>query len=197
LHSADRQSGFTLIEIVISISLLVILAAVALPSISSFYSKAYVRNAAKALEEDLRLGSIEARTRIVQTNTGSPVILCPYNATQTACIATSPASPDAWHSGGWMLFVDRNGNNDYNFNQNQPNNPSESDTLINTTAGYAGKNYSLTFENTPTDNRIVFGLNGALNPGSFEPITIADTSNTYRQQISIDSDTGQTLRKQL
>jgi len=156
-----------------------------------------VRNVAKALEEDLRLGQTEARTRVIQTNTGSPVILCPYNAAQTACVATSPAAPASWQTDGWLLFVDRNGNNDYNYDSSAPDDPTKSDTLIHSVTDYAGQNYSISFLASPADNRIIFGMDGVRDASAFSPITITASDNVIVHRISIDSETGQTLRTRL
>ncbi len=197
LNTSGRQFGFTIIEILVSITILAVLAGLALPSLSQLISRNQTRGVAKALEEDLRLGQTEARTRIIQTNTGSPVILCPYDATQTACVAISPAAPASWQSDGWLLFVDRNGNNDYNYDSSAPDDPDKSDTLIHSATDYTGQNYSISFLANPADNRIIFGIDGALNSSTFSPITITAIDNVIKYDISIDASTGQTLRKRM
>ncbi len=191
LNTSDRQYGFTIIEILISITILAVLAALAQPSLSQLFSRNQARSVAKALEEDLRLGKTEARTRVIQTSNGSPVILCPYNALQDACVAKTPAAPDSWQSNGWLLFVDRiettTDEEDYNFVTGDPVN---SDTLIHSVTDYAGQNYTITFSTSPTNNRIIFGMDGALNSRAFSPITIATADGDTVHSILVDTSTG-------
>ncbi len=180
LNTSGRQYGFTIIEILISITILAVLAGLAQPSLSQLFSRNQARSVAKALEEDLRLGKTEARTRVIQTSNGSPVILCPYNAAQDACVGIVPDAPGSWQRNGWLLFVDRDGSSDYE----------QSDTLIHSVTDYAGQNYTITFLASPTNNRIIFGLDGALNSNAFSPITIATADGDTVQSIRVDTSTG-------
>lgn len=187
----DKQLGFTLIEVVISLILLSIITTIAVPSMSQLLSRKDVRNAAKAFEESLRLGSSESRTRLIQTATGQSITLCPYNTGRTSCI---PPTPDAatgnnspWRNNGWVLFVDID-------KDNQLGNV---DTVLNVTTEYAGEDISITFTNNPTNNRIKFGKNGPIQSSDYAPVLFSNKNNTLQQSISIDFNTGQSTRIEL
>ena len=83
--SRARQSGFTLLELMVVIAVLAILSAVAAPSIATFISTQRLRNAAFDLVSDLLLARNEALNR--QNN----VVISP-----------SSASGGEW-SDGWTI----------------------------------------------------------------------------------------------
>jgi len=83
--SRARQSGFTLLELMVVIAVLAILSAVAAPSIATFISTQRLRNAAFDLVSDLLLARNEALNR--QTD----VVISP-----------SSASGGEW-SDGWTI----------------------------------------------------------------------------------------------
>ena len=191
MKQIGKQTGFTLIEVAISIIVLAIITTLAAPSMNSLLSKKYVRNAAKAFEETLRLGSAEARTRLIQTNTNQTITLCPYNEDRDNCVNTTPASQTGtqspWRNNGWALFVDLNRNNKLD----------SSDTLISASTENAGERFLITFAVNPSNNRIQFGTRGPLPSSNYAPITFSGTSGTFQKRILIDFATGQTKLEQL
>ena len=60
LHPRDRERGFTLIELMVTIAVLAILLAVAVPAFSDFMEKARLRGAADALASQFSLARAEA-----------------------------------------------------------------------------------------------------------------------------------------
>jgi len=66
-----RQKGFTLIEILISITVLAVLVSLAIPAMSSLMSRNQIKTAANQFQDNLRQVRYESRTR-----GNTPVILC-------------------------------------------------------------------------------------------------------------------------
>ena len=93
-----KETGFTVLEVIATVSVSSILLAIALPVLGRFIE--YQRTSAA-------IGSLVAHmglARMAAISHRQPTILCP---------STSGASCDAgsdW-SGGWMLFIDNNRNN--------------------------------------------------------------------------------------
>ncbi len=92
-----RQSGFTLWELLVSVAVLVVLATIALPSLSALQQKNQLTSAKNALMVTLNLARSEA---IVGTR---PVIVCPLSSPTTCEQRTD------W-SRGWLAYRDDNRN---------------------------------------------------------------------------------------
>jgi type IV fimbrial biogenesis protein FimT len=58
-----RHAGFSLVELMVTVSVLAILMAVAIPSLSSWVRNARVRTVAEALQTGVRLAQAEAQRR--------------------------------------------------------------------------------------------------------------------------------------
>ncbi|QSI75637.1 GspH/FimT family pseudopilin [Niveibacterium microcysteis] len=90
------QKGFTLVELMITVTILGILLALAAPSFSDVLARQRIAGAASDLSSDLMLARIEASRR------GGRVSLCP-SADGVACGAVGD-----W-SRGWIVFSDPDG----------------------------------------------------------------------------------------
>ncbi len=93
----SRHAGFTLLELIVSICVLAILAAIAAPSLGTLLERQRAVAATNALVAHLSLARLTAITH------NSHTVFCP-SASGTGCDAGTD-----W-SGGWMLFLDRDGN---------------------------------------------------------------------------------------
>lgn len=93
----DRDAGFTLIELVITMAVLAICAGIALPSLRSFMEQQRCLAAISSLTSHMSLARMAAVTRNQRT------ILCP-SSNGIACAAGTD-----WSS-GWLLFLDEDGN---------------------------------------------------------------------------------------
>ncbi|MDP2034223.1 MAG: GspH/FimT family pseudopilin [Polaromonas sp.] len=92
-----RQAGFTLIELLIVMSLISVLAAMAVPGFRSLLVNRTVQAAADALITDMRYARSEAVKRSAR------VSVC-QSANGTSCATGS----NLW-VGGWIVFVDADG----------------------------------------------------------------------------------------
>ena len=93
-----RQAGLTLIELLIVVSLVALLASLAVPSFRSLLVNRTVQAAADALISDMRYARSEAVKRSAR------VSIC-QSASGTSCATGS----NVWVS-GWIVFVDANVN---------------------------------------------------------------------------------------
>ncbi len=98
MHSSvlSRYSGFTLIELMITIAVAAILLAIGIPSFQSAINGSRLNNAANELLNDL----MTARSHAISK--GIRIVVCP-STTQVGCTVSS------WGD-GWILFEDNNRN---------------------------------------------------------------------------------------
>ncbi len=140
--------GVTLIEVMITVAILAILAAIAAPS----FSDMIVRNRLTSASNDLLLSLQTARSEAIRLN--STVTVC-HSANGATCIA-----PGGWKQ-GWIVFQDRNGDGTVDSASAIP-----ADVVLRVWPAL-GANYSV---NTSADirARIVFDPRGrALQKGDF------------------------------
>ncbi len=140
------QTGLTLVEIAVAMTIMAILAGVALPAYQDAREAAYAGAARAALGESLLRAISHAAL------TGSEVVLCPGD--QGGC----RASIDWSH--GWMVFADLNGD--------RQRGPGE--TLLHEQLSLGGEVH---LRSTVGRTRLVFQPNGG-NAGSNVTFTICD-----------------------
>lgn len=94
-RAASGQSGFTLIEILVTIAIAAILAGVAVPSLSGFLRNVKLNSISASLVASLQ----QARSEAIKLN--QVVLVCPSNTTKTDCAATTD-----WGANGWLVCYD-------------------------------------------------------------------------------------------
>ncbi len=92
-----RESGLTLVELMLVLAMMAVATSLAVPSFRSLWAKRSVLLAAEALLGDLRYARSEALKR------ARPVLVC---QSSNAMFCTREAA--AWAK-GWIVFVDSNG----------------------------------------------------------------------------------------
>jgi type IV fimbrial biogenesis protein FimT len=93
----SRQSGLTMVELMVVISIAAILLGLGAPSLSALVNKTRLNSAASLLANDLNL----ARSEAVKRN--ARMLVCPPNGTGTDCQTVSPS----W-TAGWLVCIDAN-----------------------------------------------------------------------------------------
>ena len=95
-----RSTGFTLVELMVTIAVLAIVAALGAPSLQRFMLQRAVASHVDAFASAVRLTRSEALKR------GSPVTMCMSTTTDEEKPSCADAASKGWHS-GWLIFVDR------------------------------------------------------------------------------------------
>ena len=94
----SRYSGFTILELLITMAIIAILAGIAAPS----YNSMIARNKVNSMRENLANALQYARSEAIKRKVN--VIVC-ASANHTGCNGGTD-----WHQ-GWVIFADDNGNN--------------------------------------------------------------------------------------
>lgn len=140
------ETGFTLIELMIAISMSIVILTFAVPSFSSFIKNGRVTTYTNTLVTDVNFARQEAVTR------GEKVILC-RSANPTAASPTCGGNANNWSS-GWLVFVNTDANTTYD---------AGTDTLLRATAKVAG---SITIKTNNTSNaNLVYKTDGTIDMG--------------------------------
>ena len=96
-HTVTKNSGFTLLELMITLSVVALLAAVGIPSVISFMQQ----NRVIASTNELISAFHVARTEAIKLN--QRVTICESNDGKTC------AADGSWRD-GWIVFIDSDGN---------------------------------------------------------------------------------------
>lgn len=98
-HFRPRQRGFTLVELLVTLLIMVIMVAIAIPAMQGTTGGGAVRSKIK----DLRSTLADARVTAADSSANLPVVVC-----VTTDGATCGTAADPWE-GGWISFVDEDG----------------------------------------------------------------------------------------
>ena len=102
--TSTKQSGFTLIELMIAIAIAAILSTLAAPSLAGLLKHNKVKSAAILFQDNLRQARYESKTR-----SNSRVVFCAIQAGNTQKCVDSHSR--VAFSNGWQWFVDEPDNN--------------------------------------------------------------------------------------
>ena len=91
-----RHSGFTMIEMMISIAVLAVLTAIAIPALGTLFSRNQTKAAAVLFRDDLRQARYESRTQ-----SGSSITFCAANSDKTT-LGCDTASGFEY---GWLWYL--------------------------------------------------------------------------------------------
>lgn len=164
LPRSRLQRGFTLVELLVTVSILAILVSLAVPSFSSLIAQWQRDNVTRALATDLQ----QARSESIKSS--RKVVVCPSTNASTSTPTCSGASE--WKS-GWLVFVDTNADSDFK--------TSDKDVLLTTGPASAGVSK---MESSGSVKALVFLPNGLLGAGKTD-ITV-EPSNTKIKKNKVE-----------
>lgn len=142
-----RQTGLSLVEVVVVVGITSILAAIAVPTFAAHAAK---QRAALASDEFV-LGLQTARSEAIKRI--RPVVLCPT----TDALSSSPLCASVGYEAGWIVYVDDNGNGAME----------RSEEVLLRTAAAEG---DLTISSDTLAERVRFDHNGASVKDSGRPL---------------------------
>lgn len=168
-----NNSGFTLIEIMVTIAIVGIFASIALPSFSKLIESNRISTATNELVSNLLLTRSEALKRRNSTT------LCP-SSNQTSCNTTD-------YSAGWIVFLDCDGDGVIDISGTDTDgNPlvtgcasDDSDKIIKVSDSFD----SIAMTNN-AQNRITFNFTG--RPTGVSTFSIGRAAGTATKQVSIN-----------
>lgn len=95
-HGIGRLLGFTVVELMVTLTVVTVLAGIAMPAFAHLMARDRLAVASNALR-----GAFAAARQVAIAH-NRPVSLCPGNPAQ-GCVGS-------WASGDWLVFLDRNHN---------------------------------------------------------------------------------------
>ena len=101
LPSSRFAKGFTAIELMVTVAILAVLAAIALPSFKPLIERWQVRQVSEELQSTIYFARSEAVKR------GGGIVILRSSSTNDCTISDSDT--DLWNC-GWVVFADKNGN---------------------------------------------------------------------------------------
>ena len=185
-----RNSGFTLLELMVALFVALVLAGVAVPNMRGFAQNSRISTQTNDLVADLNF----ARSEAIKRGVSSRVVVCKSNNPTASAPTCDTVGTNPWESGR-IIFVDANGDNQFTT-------VAPSDTLLRVRGTLEGLNtLRANTGSTVTPNLASFltftgnGLTTLATPGGVDPphhfILCDDRGATKARGIAI-STTGRT-----
>ena len=160
-------SGFTFIELMIVMTMVAVMAAIALPNIGQFIANNRLKAQMYNMLESINIARSEAVKRKVKT------VMC-RSADPTATTPACGGTSQTWTT-GWIVYAKGDAADDYN---------SATDTIIG--IGNAAHDTVNIMSNGAGNNYLVYKPDGTLNETSQAVYAICDNrGESYGKQISI------------
>jgi len=155
-QAARRVEGFSLVEMLTTVSILVILLAIASPGLASLISANSLSSAQGELAAAIMLARGEAIRR----------------GTQVGLIATNPAA-GAEFNGGWTVFVDANGNGALDAGE----------VIVRVQPAFRG---DMRVTTSGGETLLAFNGRGFLTPAAMVTVAVCSTLATKGYQIRLE-----------
>ena len=167
MKKRSHHHGFTLVELMVSMGMVAILLAFAVPSVSSMIKNNRLSTQLNAVMNDIHFARSEAIKR------GTRIVLC-RSANPNLTTPSCGGSNQNW-STGYLIFTGEDGNNTYQ---------AGTDTLLG--LGQPAQE-GITLLTTATwNNNLEINTSGTLNEGGTAIMALCDSRNeAYGRQITI------------
>lgn len=166
----NRRKGFSLIELMVAITIMIILAAVAAPSFTGMIRKIRVNSISTALDSTFQ----QARSEAIKTN--ALVLVCAKDTAGTGCSGSSN-----WGSNGWIICYDRAANGVCDASTATYPNPIQvQDAVDSAVASVSGPAAAVRFNATGSQGAagaatVTITVTGAWSGATALPVSIAAT----------------------
>ncbi len=168
----SRKNGFTLIEMIVTLTVASILATIAIPSYRQFVESGRLTAATNDFVADVSHARIEAMKR----GSASQMGIC-ASSTGTSCAA----SPTTW-AAGWIIFVDADSSGTYN--------AGGGDTILKIHDVLPS---SLTATTNPVGaNTLIFNRIGSMTTG-FTSLQFSGTTVNQKRVVCLSGGTGRAM----
>lgn len=163
-----RAAGFTVIELLISMTVLLILLALAGPSFSSLTGASRVSSTASTLAADIKFARNEAVMRNV------PVLVCAKNSGSSSCVNSA-----SWQS-GWIVCVDANNDGSCDTATTDAPNPIRKRASAGESVTITGPASPMRFDGTGSAAQIgFFSIAGQMAGVSARSIQVTTSGNVH------------------
>ncbi len=167
MQTLHRQSGMTLIELMVTVGILGVVMGIGIPSMRGISESEAVRGHVSTFFSTLRY----ARSEAIRNRT--QVVVCPSNNSESASPSCSDGLTDDWAQ-GWIIFVNRDADTDYRYDATK-------DTLLRV-QGAISTSGGINEATGGAPNKFVYRSTGILRDGGASSFTFDAKSLNARQR---------------